>query len=451
MSVPLASNYKEMEATLAREMGSMPVVEVIRPIRYCLYARKSTEQDEVQALSIDSQIKEMTELARRDDIDVVEIKRESHSAKETGQRPVYNQIIDEIRIGKFDGLLTWAPDRIARNAGDLGKIIDLMDAGLLREIRTYNQKFSNNPNEKFLLMILGSQAKLENDNKRINVKRGLKTRAEMGLLPGVAPLGYLNDKRRDHKCEMLVDSVRSPIVKQMFEKAAYERWSGRKIYAWLKEIDFRTRSNKYLPVSLVYTTLKNPFYCGVYEYPRGSGNWYTGKHTPLITRELYQLVQEKLAEDHKPKHTRHSFTFTKIMVCGECGSGITGVEKKKIIKADGSERSYIYYTCTKSKGNSCENPYIREDQLIEQLAAIIDQVELDEIGARKVIEAEVARYNKLQAATQHPGERLKAKEMDVRRYAKYLLQNGTVQEKRDLLEYMRGKIVMKDKKISLES
>lgn len=435
--------------TLAREMGSMPVVTEVRSVKYCLYARKSTEQDEMQALSIDSQIKEMTELARRDGIDVVEIKRESHSAKETGQRPVFNLIIDELRCGKYDGLLTWAPDRIARNAGDLGKVIDLMDAGLLREIRTYNQKFSNNPNEKFLLMILGSQAKLENDNKRINVKRGLKMRAEMGLLPGIAPVGYLNDKRTDHKCEIIVDPIRAPLVTQMFEKSGYERWSGRKIYAWLKGLDFRTRNNKYLSVSTIYMTLKNPFFCGVYEYPRGSGNWYTGKHTPLISRDLYQLVQNKLLEDHKPKHKTHSFTFTKTMICGECGSGITGLEKTKVIKQDGTTRSYIYYMCTKSKGEECNNPYIREDHLIEQLVQMIDEVEIDEIGARQAIEREVARYNKLQAATENPGGKIKAKEMDIRRYAKYLLENGTVQEKRDLLEHMRGKIIMKDKKIAL--
>ncbi len=72
-----------------------------------------------------------------------------------------------------------------------------MDAGQLHEIRTYGQKFSNNPNEKFLLMILESQAKLENDNRGVNVKRGLRTRVEMGLWPGVAPLGYLNQKHMD--------------------------------------------------------------------------------------------------------------------------------------------------------------------------------------------------------------------------------------------------------------
>lgn len=391
----------------------------------------------------------MLQIAQRDGLEVVEIKRESHSSKEVGQRAVFNEMIAEIVSGRYNSILTWAPDRLARNAGDLGAVVDLMDKKILLEIRTYGQRFTNSPNEKFLLMILGSQAKLENDNKAVNVKRGLRTRAEMGLLPGVAPVGYLNDKRSDHKCEIIVDPIRAPFVKQMFEKSGYERWSGRKIYAWLKELDFRTRSNKYLSVSTIYTTLKNPLFCGVYEYPRGSGNWYTGKHTPLITRELYQLVQDKLLEDHKPKHMTHSFTFTKTMICGECGSGVTGLEKTKTIRQDDSTRSYIYYMCTKSKGIECSNPYIREDHLIQQLVVLIDEVEIDEIGARKVIEAEVARYNKLQAATAHPSEKLKAKEMDIRRYAKYLLENGSVQEKRDLLEYMRGKIVMKDKKISL--
>lgn len=128
------------------------------PIKYCLYARKSTESEERQVLSIDSQIKEMLDMAEREHLNIVTMKRESHSAKETGTRPVFNEIISEIQEHKFDGILTWAPDRISRNAGDLGKIVDLMDSGLLKEIRTYGQRFSNSPNEKFLLMILGSQA-----------------------------------------------------------------------------------------------------------------------------------------------------------------------------------------------------------------------------------------------------------------------------------------------------
>jgi DNA invertase Pin-like site-specific DNA recombinase len=100
--------------------------EVI-PIRYCLYARKSSEAEEKQALSVDSQVKEMLLIAEREHLNIVDIYRESHSAKDCGQRPVYNKLLLDIREGKFDGILVWHPDRLARNAGDLGAVVDLLD------------------------------------------------------------------------------------------------------------------------------------------------------------------------------------------------------------------------------------------------------------------------------------------------------------------------------------
>ena len=211
-------------------------VQVPIKVKYCLYARKSTESEERQILSIDSQVKEMIQLAEKEKLDIVEIKRESHSAKSTGQRPIFNELLTDLRHGKFNGILTWAPDRISRNAGDLGAIVDLMDEKLLLDIRTFSQSFSNNPNEKFLLMILGSQAKLENDNRGINVKRGLRSRAEMGFWTGLAPLGYLNQNRVDKKGDVIIDPVRAPVVKQIFEKVAYECYSGRKLFHWLNHL-----------------------------------------------------------------------------------------------------------------------------------------------------------------------------------------------------------------------
>jgi len=211
-------------------------------VKYCLYARKSTESEEQQILSIDSQINEMTKIAERDGLEIAEIRKESHSAKAVGQREIFNSLLADIRSAKFNGILTWAPDRLSRNAGDLGSLVDLMDQKLLIEIRTFSQKFTNNPSEKFMLMILCSTAKLENDNKSENVKRGLRTRCEQGLRPSVAPTGYLNEKRTDRPCEVIVDPIRGPIVKQMFEKVANESWSGRKIYQWLKyEMKFKTK------------------------------------------------------------------------------------------------------------------------------------------------------------------------------------------------------------------
>jgi len=432
-------------------LGTIPAPQEAVKVRYCLYARKSTEQDEVQALSIDSQIKEMTALAHRDGLEVVEVRRESHSAKEAGQRMVFNEMLEDVRNGKFNGILTWAADRISRNAGDLGKVVDLMDAGSLLQIQTYSQKFSNNPNEKFLLMILCSQAKLENDNKSINVKRGLRTRAEMGMLPGWAPIGYLNDKRSDHRCEYLVDPLRAPVIKLIFEKVAKERWSGVKIYHWLKDdLKFTTRSGVSLNLSTVYTILKNPFYCGVFEYPRGSGNWYVGKHEALISQELFEAVRKKIVEENKPQRRTREYAFVRMIICGLCGSGVTALEKEKSIKSEGGVmRTYVYYACGRSKDRRCKNLYIREDNLMEQLAGIIDQVEIDKIGAKSLIQKEVARYNKLNANVLGTKEKAKTSDMDIRRYAKYLLEEGSIEEKRELLEYLSGSLVMNDKKITL--
>ncbi len=427
-----------------------PIAQPVR-VRYCLYARKSTESEERQVLSIDSQIKEMLQLADREGLEIVELKRESHSAKETGQRPVFNEIVDELKAGKYNGILTWAPDRISRNAGDLGKIVDLMDAGTLQEIRTHSQSFRNNPNEKFLLMILGSQAKLENDNRGVNVKRGLRTRCEMGLRPGVAPVGYSNEKHADRKCHAVIDELRAPVIKQMFEKVANEQWSGRKLYQWLKfDLNFKSRANKNMTLSSVYVVLQNPFYYGVFEYPEKSGNWYDGKHQPLITKELFDKAQEQLKRDRILRSDIKEFAFIKLMLCGACGSGITAEEKFKKLK-DGTSNRYVYYGCTRARDKDCKNGYVREEELITQTVKIMDHIDLNNISMREKFEAEVDRMRKFQRAfTATTTDAKPQKEIDLRGYAKYLLKEGSVTEKRELLLCIKSKLVLDKGTLRLE-
>ena len=431
------------------QINNMPAVTA-PPVKYCLYARKSTESEERQILSIDSQVKEMLQIAEKENLHVVEIKRESHSAKTAGGRPIFNELVNGIMTGRFNGILTWAPDRISRNAGDLGKIVDLMDQKLLLDIRTYGQKFANSPNEKFLLMILGSQAKLENDNRGVNVRRGLRMRCEMGLRPGVAPTGYLNEKRTDKKCHAVIDPVRAPIIKQMFEKVANEQWSGRKLYHWLKfDINFKSKGNKNLALSNIYLVLQNHFYYGKFEY---GGNWYDGKHEPLITKELFDKVQDQLKRDHFVKSEVKEFAFTKLITCGHCGSGITADEKYKKLK-DGTTARYVYYGCTRAKNLHCEGGYIKEEELIEQLIKVIDWVDINEIGAKHKFQEELERFNKFQKMfieSSDKVKKLKPLNMEIKDYAKYLLKEGSVIEKRELLSCIKTKLVLKKKTLTLE-
>ena len=239
-------------------MGTTPTNSETSKIEYCLYVRKSSEDDERQAMSIDSQIKEMTDLAIKDGIVIKEVRKESHSAKASGKRPVFMGILTDLREGRFTGILTWAPDRLSRNAGDLGMLVDLMDQGKLLQIRTSSQVFSNNPNEKFLLMILCSQAKLENDQKGLNVKRGIRAKCEMGFRPGMAPLGYFNRAFNGIK-DVIVDPERGPIVTETFQKVSDQGTSGRILRKWLIEKGFTNRSGKPICLSQIYLMLKIHF------------------------------------------------------------------------------------------------------------------------------------------------------------------------------------------------
>jgi DNA invertase Pin-like site-specific DNA recombinase len=426
---------------------------LLEKVRYVLYARKSSESDELQALSIDSQVKEMLQIAEREGLEIVDIRREAHSAKDSGQRPVFAELLADLRRGRFNGILTWAPDRLSRNAGDLGSLVDLMDQKILIDIRTYGQRFSNSPNEKFLLMILCSQAKLENDNKSVNVKRGLRTRVEMGLWPGQAPTGYLNENRSDRKGQVMVDKERAPVIKQIFEKVAYENWTGRKLYHWLRfELNFRTKSNHHLSLANVYLILDNHFYYGTFEYPKKSGNWYEGKHKPIINKELFMKAQAQIKRDQIVRSETREFAFTKLIACGKCGSGITAEEKYKKLK-DGTTSRYVYYGCSRSKDHHCKSQYVREESLIEQLAALIDQVDLDELGVKHKLEAEIERHHQFQrnvmGTPEAKGEDAKTKDVNLRNYIKYLLKEGSLIEKREMMACFKTKLAMMDKVVQL--
>lgn len=439
-----------METQVISNFGVKTAIPAI-PVKYVLYARKSTEQDEKQALSIESQVKEMLAIAERENLEIVDIRREAHSAKDSGQRPVFLEILEDIRRERFNGIIVWHPDRLSRNAGDLGSLVDLMDQKQLVEIRTHGQTFTNNPSEKFLLMILCSQAKLENDNKSINVKRGLKTRCEMGLWPAPAPTGYIKEKRMDRKCESIIDPERGPVIKQMFEKVAYEKWSGRKLYHWLKfDLNFKTAGgNKNLSLGNIYRLLENPFYYGVFEYPIKSGNWYQGKHKPLITKELYDEVQKQLKGNELKTRQEKEFAFTKLMKCGLCGSGICADEKYKKLK-DGTINSHIYYGCTKSKDKNCKCGYINESDLIKQLQKFVSQINLNELSLRKQIEKEVYRYKRFQKSLLNQNTKVNVSDIDIRNYVNFILIDGEINEKREILLSFKGNIFLNAKKVYMK-
>lgn len=411
---------------------------------YCLYARKSTESDEKQALSIDSQIKEMFAIAEREGLNVVDVKKESHSAKETGTRAVFNELIQDIRADKYQGIITWATDRLSRCAGDLGLLIDLMDQRKLCEIRTFGQTFTNTPNDKFLLMILGSQAKLENDNRAVNVKRGMRTKCEMGHRPCQTPLGYLNDPLHAKGMKVVsIDKDRAPYIKKMFEMFA-SGVSGRDILDWADEIGFKGRTGKPLALSTLYGLLTNTYYYGEFEYPVKSGNWYKVEHDSIIDKGLFNKVQEEFKRKYRYKYSNKTFNFTRVFKCADCGSGITADDKFKTL-SDGSKKRYIYYLCSRASKRHCAEPPVNEVELQDKILKLIKTIDLNKVGLRKHYETEVNRFN--QYSDNFGGVKQK---ISIRNHMKYIITSGTIEEKRALLNSIEGTLLIKDREIFLK-
>ncbi len=412
-------------------------------LKYCLYARKSSESDERQIMSIDSQLNEMKLIAQKEGLNIVKILEESHSAKESGKRPIFNELLSGFRNDEYNACLTWAPDRMSRNAGDLGSLVDLMDSKKLAQIRTYSQTFTNNPNEKFLLMILCSQAKLENDNRGLNILRGIKNKCEMGWRPGVAPLGYMNRHFGGVK-DIIPDPDRAHVITEIYQKAGYHGWSGRRLKEWCDEIGFTNRSGKPVALSQIFLILMNPFYYGEFEYPEGSGKWFKGSHEPLISKDMYELVQQ-FRGAYKGKWGSKQFAYRGLLQCGHCGGEVTAEEKFKKLN-NGEINRHVYYRCTKKVDLKCPEKYVNEkilEELIEKFITqnlvklkIADSLRID-IERHYVVAESLADYYKVSMKLDKP----------LIEYTRYVVTKGRFEEKVAFTKGITSKLLIKDGEI----
>jgi len=159
-------------------------------LKYYLYARKSTDDEDRQVLSIESQINELREYAKKENLFIVEEFVEVKTAKEPG-RPIFSFMLKQIEAGLADGILAWHPDRLARNSVDGGKIIYFVDLGIIKDLRFPTYRFDNTAQGKFMLSIVFGQSKYYIDNLSENIRRGMREKLRRGVWPGYAPLGIL--------------------------------------------------------------------------------------------------------------------------------------------------------------------------------------------------------------------------------------------------------------------
>ena len=345
--------------------------------KYYIYARKSTDVEDKQVLSIEAQLVELREHAKREGLHITAEYIEKRSAKVTG-RPVFGQLIEEIEQNGGN-ILAWHPDRLARNSVDGGQIVYLLDSGKLATLKFPTFWFENTSQGKFMLSIAFGQSKYYVDNLSENTKRGLRQKVRRGEYPSIAPIGYINDIRSK---TIVVDKRRAPLVVQAFELYAKGDQKLQNIADFLKSKGIKTKGGLPLHKDQIKKMLTNPFYYGHFRY---GGEVHEGKHKGIISKQLFDRVQVIIAKRcHPQKSATAPQAFCGLLSCATCNMAITA-EKKVKHQKNGNRHEYVYYRCTrKSKTIKCTEPAITESELTAQLAGILQGYALPQSWATEL-------------------------------------------------------------------
>ncbi len=334
-------------------------------MRYFLYARKSTDVEDKQVLSIEAQLAELRAIARKDELEIVEELVEKKSAKIPG-RAIFSDMMSRIGRGEAQGIICWKIDRLARNPVDGGQVQWLLQQGVIKHIQTHDR--SHYPNDNVLMMSV--ELGMANEYIRqlsANTARGLRQKARQGIYPGLAPIGYLNDPRTK---TIRVHKKNAALVREMFERYANGATLN-DLAVFLENASVLSKGNRRVHISRISFILQNPFYYGHFRY---AGEVYKGNHSPLISKSLFDKANAVLRRRGRTLAvTTDPAPLCGLLRCGFCGMGIT-VEVKEKHQKNGNIHHYTYYRCTrKNKAVKCKEAPMRSEVLNSQLSALLGE------------------------------------------------------------------------------
>lgn len=348
--------------------------------RYILYARRSTDSEDKQILSLDSQVEEMQRVAEIRELEIDEVVKESGSARQPNTRPLFAEMMKKVRAGKVTGILAWKLDRLARNMVEGGEIIYLLSEGILKEVVTPEGVYTGSGDSKFMMaMLFGAAAKMT-DDLSLAVRRGNRTVLKKGQVPGPVPLGYM--KTHEFEAEpgsgrVIPDPERFDLVRGIWTdvlagKSLKEAWQRARDGGLASRPTTKSLAR---PISLasVYGILGTRFYTGTIRW--GDEEWQ-GEHAPMVTAAEYAKVQARIGRRgpvvEKPIH--EPYLFKDLLRCGHCGRHLVGERHEKP-----SGLTFTYYRCTRRGTGEyqCHAPAPSEEQLVEDVVRTLQRVTVE--------------------------------------------------------------------------
>ena len=359
--------------------------------RYIIYARKSTDANDKQTRSLGDQITECQELAKRQELQVIGIVQESESAKEPDIRRKFRKILEDIQRGNYEGIISWHPDRLARNMKEAGEVIDLLDKNIIKELKFPSYTFENSPNGKMVLGMTFVISKQYSDQLGVNVKRGNERSIEEGRFIGnKPPHGYI----KDPNFFLRPDGHNYALMKEAFQMRITRK-------APLDEIAEFLNKNKYSGINpsgdrvfykmnkkRLSEIMSNPVYVGYLMHGKNLAilpDLY--EFLPMISEDDYWAINKRSPFDVKVNSNFRLYNamrrgvraelFRKMVICGECDKTMSATITKK-----STGKSYFFFRCEtkgcKRKGKGTRANIVRE--------FIVDFLQKNNIASKKTYE-----------------------------------------------------------------
>ena len=331
------------------------------------YARVSSKEQEKEGFSIPAQQKQLHGYAQAQGFRIVQEYVDVETAKHTG-RTNFSEMVQYLKKRPNTRIvLVEKTDRLYRNLKDWVTLDELdIEIHLVKEgiVLSRDSKSS----EKFVHGIKVLMAKNYIDNLSEEARKGQQEKAEQGIWPSKAPLGYRNVTGPDGKKIIEVDPQFADAITRLFSRYAMGTLSLRELAAQARGdgLVYR-RTGGPLPVSNLHIILRNRLYTGDFDW---NGRRCKGRHQALVSRELWERVQAVLQgrNARKIRHETHDFAFSGLMNCGHCGCALVGERKKG---------RYVYYHCTGYKGN-CGEPYVREEVISKKFSEVLGRLSFGE-------------------------------------------------------------------------
>ncbi len=351
-------------------------------LKYVIYARKSTdEKSDKQLRSIPDQISECKKIAKDRGLKIVETFPESESAKEPDIRPEFRKMLDGIKCGKYDGIITWHPDRLARNMKDAGEVIDLIDKGIIKHLECVSFTFTNDTAGKMLLGMTFVLSKQYSDALSDNVKRGIRKSIEEGRFLGKGKHGYIKDRN-----QFLRPDPKSFSILRKIWGLRLENKTGEEIANFLNNSGYTKRNKEAdspTPFKMnkqrISEILKDSFYCGILTYGENIVNLLEiYDFVPMTDAEVFcQINNIKSIENLEINLKRAAKRSVKAnllrgkIICGCCEQSRTAsITTKKLIT--GIKKRIFYYKC-ETKGCKYFGKSTRARVIVEFVKNFLEQ------------------------------------------------------------------------------